>query len=296
MKPITWLFLALLLGWLLSMSYCHKIYCNCGSTGASSTTVVPATIDDTEPLKSIFIEDTDKNFSLSLYDNLVFDPSNCMYESPVSDSLTTIFQSLADHLSTNSDRILLLTGLYQNAETNNCNADDLGLARAESVRQLLVDKGASNSQIRLTSNDVNILDLVGDKIMGGIAYSFIDGDLTVVEQRLRESRITLYFETNNEDILLNPEQEQYFEDLKFLLAGNPDTKALVTGHTDDIGSTSSNRRLSKKRAEGVRDFMVNQGIAKAQIIARGEGPDEPIASNNTEEGRAENRRVEITVQ
>ena len=278
------------------MNYCHNAYCDCGPAGTSSTTVVPPAIETTEPLRSISISDTDNNFSASLYDNLLFDPSNCMYESPISDSLNTVFQSLANHLSTNKDRILLLTGLYQNAETNNCNADDLGLARAESVRQLLVDKGATSSQIRLASDDASIIDLVGDKIMGGIAYSFIDGDLTVVERRLRESNITLYFETNNEDILLNAEQEQYFEDLKFLLEGNPDAKALVTGHTDDQGSTSGNRRLSRKRAESVRDFMVDKGIAKAQIVSKGMGPDEPIANNNTEEGRAQNRRVEITVQ
>ena len=247
-------------------------------------------------MRTISISDVDKDFNVSLHDNLLFAQSDCMYESPISDSLNIVFQSLADHLQTNNDRILLLTGQYQNAETNNCPGDNLGLARAVSVKQLLVDKGADNAQIRLASSDESLVDLVDDKIMGGVAYSFINGDLTDVEQRLRESNITLYFDTNSENILLDADQEQYFDDLKYLLSRNSDIKASVTGHTDDQGPSSGNRRLSKKRAETVRDFMVDEGISVDQIVAKGMGPDEPIANNNTDEGRAQNRRVEITVQ
>lgn len=295
MRPISWLFLVLLLIWLLTMSYCHSTMCNCGPIGAASTGVVPVT-EDTDPLRTISISDTDKDFNTSLYDNLLFAQSDCMYESPISDSLNIVFQSLADHLQTNTDRILLLTGQYQNSETNNCTGDDLGIARAESVRQLLVDKGVESSQIRLASSEESLVDLVDDKIMGGVAYSFINGDLTDIEQRLRESNITLYFDTNAENILLDADQEQYFDDLKYLLSRNSEVQALVTGHTDDEGSSSGNRRLSRKRAETVRDFMVDRGILLDQIVTKGMGPDEPIANNNTEEGRAQNRRVEITIQ
>ncbi len=269
--------------------------CNCGPIGAAATGVVPVT-EDTNPLRSISISDADKDFNTSLYDNLLFAQSDCMYESPISDSLNIVFQSLADHLQTNNDRILLLTGQYQNSETNNCTGDDLGMARAESVRQLLVDKGVESAQIRLASSEEALVDLVDDKIMGGVAYSFINGDLTDVEQRLRESNITLYFGTNDENISLDAEQEQYFDDLKYLLSRNSDVQALVTGHTDDEGSSSGNRRLSTKRAETVRDFMIDRGILIDQIVTKGMGPDEPIANNNTAEGRAQNRRVEITIQ
>lgn len=293
MRPISWLFLVLLLIWLLTMSYCHSTICNCGPVGAAG--IVPVT-EDTNPLRTISISDVDKDFNVSLYDNLLFAQSDCMYESPISDSLNLVFQSLADHLQTNNDRILLLTGQYQNAETNNCTGDDLGVARAESVRQLLVDKGVDSEQIRLASSEESLVDLVDSKIMGAIGYSFINGNVSDIEQRLRESNITLYFDTNAENILLNADQEQYFDDLKYLLSRNADAKALVTGHTDDEGSSSGNRRLSRKRAETVRDFMVDRGVSIDQIISKGMGPDEPIANNNTEEGKAQNRRVEITVQ
>ena len=296
MRPLFWVYLAALLIWLLTMSFCHKAGCNCTPAAAAAGAVVAPITEDEVPLRSIALMDEDRNYNAALYDNLLFSESDCMYESPISDSLSTVFQSLATHLQDNRDRILVLSGLYQSAETNNCSADDLGLGRAESVRQLLVDKGAPSDQIRLRSDNQNILDMVDDKIMGGVTYSFINGDLTAVEDRLRNSNITLYFGTNQRDIFLDAEQVKYFDDLKFFLNQKPDASAVVRGHTDDKGSASGNKRLSRKRAEFVRDFMIDKGIDSDQISHIGVGPDEPIATNDTEEGRAKNRRVEISIE
>jgi len=295
MRPLFWVYLALLLIWLGTMSFCHRAGCNCATAAtAASAAIIPAAAN-TAPLRSIALMDEDRDYKAALYDNLLFSQSNCMYDSPISDSLNTVFQSLANHLQENPDRILELSGLYQSSETNNCSAEDLGLGRAETVRQLLVDKGAPSEQIRLSSNNQNILDMVDDKIMGGVNYSFINGDLTSVEERLRGSNITLYFGTNQRDIFLDPEQVKYFDDLKFFLSQQSDASAIVTGHTDDKGSPSGNRRLSRKRAEFVRDFMIDKGIDSDQISHKGAGPDEPLATNDTEEGRAKNRRVEISI-
>ena len=296
MRPLFWVYLVLLLLWLITMSFCHKAGCNCLPAAAAAGAVVAPITEEEPPLRSIALMDEDRSYKAALYDNLLFSESDCMYESPISDSLSTVFQSLATHLQDNRDRILVLSGLYQSAETNNCSADDLGLGRAESVRQLLVDKGAPSDQIRLRSDNQNLLDMVDDKIMGGVNYSFISGDLTSVEDRLRNSNITLYFGTNQRDIFLDAEQVKYFDDLKFFLSQKTDASAVVRGHTDDKGSASGNRRLSRKRAEFVRDFMIEKGIDSDQISHIGVGPDEPIATNDTEEGRAKNRRVEISIE
>lgn len=311
MRPFFWLYFVLLILWLLTVTYCHSL-CNCGiaagAIGAAGTTTsaigaasavgaVGAAASTAAPLRNIAIADSDRNYTTQLNDNLLFPQSDCMYESPISDSLSTTFQSLADHLNANETRILVLTGLYQNAETNNCTANNLGLGRAETVRQLLVDKGAPASQINLAASNENLIDLVDDKIMGGVRYSFISGDLTDVEQRLRDrNNITLYFGTNQDDIFLDEEQIEYFNDLKYYLNRNTSAQALVIGHTDDEGSASGNRRLSRKRAERVRDFMTEKDIDADQIVAKGMGPNEPIATNDTEEGRSLNRRVEITLK
>ena len=298
MRPFFWLYLFLLLAWLLLVTYCHSL-CNCGiATGAigAAGAAGAAATSNTAPLRHIAIADTDSNYDTHLNDNLLFQQSDCMYESPISDSLSTVFQSLADHLQSNEERILVLTGLYQNAETNGCPADNLGLGRAETVKQLLVDKGAPEAQINLAASNENLLDMVDDKIMGGVRYNFMSGSLTDVEQRLRDDNITLYFGTNQDDIFLNEDQVKYFNDLKYYLSRNIDARALVIGHTDDEGSISGNKRLSRKRAERVRDFMTEKAISIDQIVAKGMGPDEPIATNETDEGRSLNRRVEITIE
>ena len=75
---------------------------------------------------------------------------------------------------------------------------------------------------------------------------------------------------------------------------HPNLRALVEGYTDSIGSDAYNLRLSERRAEAVRDYMVERGIQASRITTKGWGKANPVASNSTKEGRAKNRRVEIT--
>ncbi len=76
-------------------------------------------------------------------------------------------------------------------------------------------------------------------------------------------------------------------------AARPDADLTVTGYTDDLGNAESNLKLSAARAEAVKAYLVQHGVAADRIIARGEGAANPIADNKTAEGRAKNRRVEI---
>lgn len=75
-----------------------------------------------------------------------------------------------------------------------------------------------------------------------------------------------------------------------------DNNIEVTGHTDSVGSNASNIELSQKRAISVGKHLIAQGIDKTRIQVYGAGPSQPIASNGTEEGRAQNRRVEIKLK
>ncbi|HJL16065.1 MAG TPA: OmpA family protein [Sandaracinaceae bacterium LLY-WYZ-13_1] len=72
----------------------------------------------------------------------------------------------------------------------------------------------------------------------------------------------------------------------------PSTRIRVAGHTDNVGNPQRNQALSEARAESVRDYLVEQGIDAARIEAVGYGDQQPIASNDTDEGRAQNRRIE----
>ncbi len=73
----------------------------------------------------------------------------------------------------------------------------------------------------------------------------------------------------------------------------PEIKIEIRGHTDSVGGNIANKRLSRKRAEAVRNYLVSKGISPERLAAEGYGEDEPIADNTTAEGRAMNRRVEL---
>ena len=75
----------------------------------------------------------------------------------------------------------------------------------------------------------------------------------------------------------------------------PDNRMAVQGHTDNRGSAAYNRELSQRRAQAVVKYLTDKGIAPERLDAKGFGPDRPVATNDTAEGRAQNRRVEFKV-
>lgn len=85
------------------------------------------------------------------------------------------------------------------------------------------------------------------------------------------------------------------ENLSTSLKNNLETNILIVGHTDATGSENYNLRLSERRAESVRSYIISQGISPIRLSTEGRGESEAIASNETEAGRALNRRVEIVI-
>ncbi|PEN14681.1 cell envelope biogenesis protein OmpA [Longibacter salinarum] len=75
----------------------------------------------------------------------------------------------------------------------------------------------------------------------------------------------------------------------------PETEILVVGHTDSKGSADYNMGLSERRAESAADFLINQGISADRLRTEGRGETEPVATNDTEAGRQQNRRVEVAI-
>ncbi|HKV95186.1 MAG TPA: OmpA family protein [Candidatus Angelobacter sp.] len=80
-----------------------------------------------------------------------------------------------------------------------------------------------------------------------------------------------------------------------IIIAHPGLHLEVEGHTDSVGSDDYNQQLSEKRAGAVRDYLVQQGISADGIVARGMGKTQPVATNDTPEGRQQNRRVELVV-
>ena len=95
--------------------------------------------------------------------------------------------------------------------------------------------------------------------------------------------------------VLKPEGRAKLDDLVGKIQGINLEVIIAVGHTDSIGSDAYNQRLSVRRAEAVKAYLVSKGIERNRIYTEGKGKKQPIASNATAEGRAKNRRVEVEV-
>jgi outer membrane protein OmpA-like peptidoglycan-associated protein len=94
---------------------------------------------------------------------------------------------------------------------------------------------------------------------------------------------------------LKPEAREKLAKVSGILVAYPGLSVQVEGYTDNIGSDEYNQKLSEERAGGVRDYLVSQSVANANVTAQGYGKSDPVADNSTNGGRAQNRRVELVV-
>jgi outer membrane protein OmpA-like peptidoglycan-associated protein len=105
----------------------------------------------------------------------------------------------------------------------------------------------------------------------------------------------IYFETGKSE--LKPESDASIGEIAKVLKAEPSMKVYVVGHTDNVASLDLNTRLSQARADAVVQALVGKhGIPAARLVGRGVGPLAPVASNDAEDGRARNRRVELVKQ
>ncbi|MBQ8721608.1 MAG: OmpA family protein [Paludibacteraceae bacterium] len=128
-------------------------------------------------------------------------------------------------------------------------------------------------------------------------FSVISDTLYVDLQPIKKNTVVilrnLLFDTDKTTIrnISAPSLEELYQ----LLAQNPNMRIRITGHTDNVGSERYNKKLSEGRAKAVFDEMVKRGIDPSRMEWNGRGSKEPIESNKTAEGRAENRRVEFKI-
>ncbi len=135
----------------------------------------------------------------------------------------------------------------------------------------VMDSQAEDLQDRLPNARV-------ERVGEGIAVTFDSGILFAVNQAT-----------------LQPAGQQNLRDLVASLEEYEGTEVLVVGHTDSTGETAYNQGLSERRADAARNFLTGAGLETGRVRAMGRGEEEPIASNDTEAGRQDNRRVEIAI-
>ena len=95
--------------------------------------------------------------------------------------------------------------------------------------------------------------------------------------------------------VLKPEGRAKLDDLVSKMTGLNLEVIIAVGHTDSVGADAYNQRLSVRRSEAVKSYLVSKGVEKNRVYTEGKGEKQPVADNKTAEGRAKNRRVEIEV-
>jgi len=115
-----------------------------------------------------------------------------------------------------------------------------------------------------------------------------------IENQLRLAARNIYFENNSYRLLAS--SFSALNEVVELLNKYPSLSISIEGHTDNIGTKSSNQILSENRAKAVKDYLISHGIKRDRVSSIGYGQERPVADNHTENGRLQNRRVEFVVQ
>jgi len=194
-----------------------------------------------------------------------------------------IRDSLIMHTATNQK--LLIIGFSRPGEENKSDFKNLGKCRAEEVRALVSER----------SKDIQI-ETIGQLRVGGKDSTLCDYiSFQILEQgsQVKETSL-IYFPKNSTDKLADRSVETYLTQIADQVK-NSDQKVKLTGHTDDRGNDAYNMELGKKRAIIIRQYLIDLGVPASSIQALSEGENRPIANNDTEQGRAKNRRLELEI-
>lgn len=243
--------------------------------------------------------------SFKTNDNFSFLTSDFNLLLPISDSINLGIEKLKSSLS-NSTSKFKINGLYNSSEENNSIFPDLGIARATAVKNYLISKGISENKIAVSSSLSDDLSKVGDTITNSISYELISLNSTTenntnnwetLKTEINANPVRLYFNTGQSSINLSQEDKHKLGKIIQYTNNVEGSKILITGHTDNTtGPNNTNEYYSAKRAEFAKAYLVSNGISAAKIVTQGKAATMPIADNNTEDGRAKNRRAEISIQ
>lgn len=187
---------------------------------------------------------------------------------------------------------LVITGHYR---ANEANGEQLALARAAAIRDMLAPEFPAN-RVKIAAKLVDDGLADGGAAMESADFSWLKMILKKEDSAVIESDkdVILLFPYNSTEKESDPKVDAY---LKELCEKHKATNAtfVVVGHTDDVGSDESNMAFGAARAKSVAKILMSNGIAASRISTSSKGESQPVATNETEEGRHQNRRVVITV-
>ncbi len=206
----------------------------------------------------------------------------------VTDGFANVRDSILSSLSETD--LLKITGHYYEAEENHSLFPDLGYARANKMKLLFRDLASDRFQLESEQRTI------ADQSQQGAPHPAITLRRLIRNGSIVESdgRVIIKFPHASDEMINNNEVNAYLDDLVQQLKGTEEYVYIV-GHTDNTASSRRNLSLGWKRANAIRNLILSKGLPDHRVISESAGESSPIASNETEEGRSQNRRVEVTI-
>jgi outer membrane protein OmpA-like peptidoglycan-associated protein len=189
-----------------------------------------------------------------------------------------------------AEQLLEITGVYFQDEKAPKGFANMGLARATKLKEML-GRFIDPNRIVVNSRLENEPEGIRNSLFEGIAFGTREkpkgNEVEVIEV---ENQITILFPYGKATRTADPRVDEYLAKLSDRLKQTTEVVS-ITGHTDDSGSPDFNIKLGENRARHIRDILVGKGISKDRLELNSKGEAEPVASNDTEEGMRQNRRV-----
>lgn len=247
--------------------------------------------------------DPDGNFAYTSNDNFNFNFSDFNIQTPISQGVTDGVDILKVHLNNHTEKSIDVTGFYTSGEANTSAFPNLGIARANTIKNYLNSKGIPSKQINIFGKEDNSLVLTDSLYQGPVTYEIRKivkdnqeaEELAALKKSINDNPLILHFGNAQTSINLSVAQRQKIADISRYLDKVEDSSITIEGHTDNTGTRATNIPLGKKRADFIKGYFVRNGISETKISTTSKGPDEPIATNATEEGRSKNRRSIVTI-
>ncbi|WP_338409076.1 OmpA family protein [uncultured Flavobacterium sp.] len=243
------------------------------------------------------INSSDFNYSTS--HNFIFKNSKAEHLSPVHDSIDFGIEQLKVILE-KGESVLKISGHALASEKNSSNFANLGLARANDIKNYFISKGIPENKMELTGVVTNAIALKNDSVVGPITFDFIKNDVSknwsLIKDEINANPLTLYFGLGEIDLTFSNDDKQRIALIVDYVSNVPNSSVEITGHTDNVGDAQLNIKFGLIRAGYVKNYLTKNGIPAYKINTFSKGSNEPIEDNTTSEGRSKNRRTNITLK
>lgn len=273
--------------------------CNCNKKEKRNKTVLIP-----EPKQTILapfgIKEVNDELLLKMGQGISFDKSNCIVTDSLSKDLNNGIIKLKEYLDANGKKRFNVTGYYNNDEENKSVYPNLGLARANSVKnhmdsvgiptRLINTFGALNDKVDVNSKN-NIYNAVNFHI---VDENKANNALKQACEALKAEPLVLYFTSSQVNINLTKVQKEKLSKM-YNCIDKLGANVKVTGHTDNTGNPDYNIILGQRRADFAKEYLIQNGIPSNKINTNSEGQEDPIENNATSQGRKKNRRTVITI-